>query len=158
MKTIILTFCVLISLLHPELEKPLAIPEFEKFLIKNYRATQKQRAICSFDMAIVVVRTDKNGKIVNIDYKNEVSKDIQTNLEFVKGYKFPDMYKINSAEILFFLTVDQQDICPDDTRATNFTASVLRESLNAIQNQVKKQPETIILYNTIQVKVFKPRH
>ncbi|MEJ7694657.1 hypothetical protein [Daejeonella sp.] len=141
-----------------DFQAPVRFPEFEKYVLKNYRATKQQRSECKFIYACIVVQTDKFNKIIDLQFKNDVSGDMKSSLSFLKGYEFHEKYKIAEKPILFFLTVDQQDICPMASDTTNVTILVLKESLTIIKTQIGKNSESIILYDVIPVKIFKPSH
>jgi len=140
------------------LQAPARFSEFEKYVIKNYRATIQQRSECKFFYASIVVQTDKSNKIIDLQFQNGVSEDMKSSLSFLKGYEFPAKYKVDENPILFFLTVDQQDICPMVPDTNNISIRVLKESLTIIKTQLDKDSESIILYDVIPVKIFSPSH
>ena len=159
MKAIIILFSfIFLTSFQGNLQAPVSFPEFEKYIIKNYRVTKQQKSECKFYYASIVVQTDKINQIVDLQFKNDISEDMKTSFNFIKGYQFSEKYKINGRSVLFFLTVDQQDICPGVVDSSCVTNLVLKESLATIEEQLQKEPNTIILYKVVPIKVFKPRH
>ena len=160
MKTILIfcSFFILSISQQVRAQEPVDFTEFNKFILKNYRVLKQHRSECSFNYTSVVVQVDTANKVINLQFNKEISDDMKSSFNFIKGFQFSKSYNINERSILFFLVIDQQEICPVIYESGQTPQLVLRQGLNSIREQLQKDPKTIILYEPLIVKVFKTSH
>jgi hypothetical protein len=153
----ILTFLLLIITSYKSNSQEIVqkLSDFEIFITKNYRVTQTHRTECKFEYANVVLKIDENNKVVNYHLINEASEEMKNSFNFIKGYQFPRSEKINQQPLLFFLAIDQQEICSNLYGFNQTPASALEKTLLDIKKQLESNSKTIIMYNMITIKVFK---
>lgn len=141
----------------PKLETQ-KFPEFFKYILKNYRVSTESTIVCQLNYASIVLTVDKSNKIVDCQVKGKVAADIKNTLSFIKGYQFPETSKIQEKPILFFITFDTQEICPPIHSSDLSTTTLLKETFRRIEEQLTREPQTIVLYDVVPIKIFKPRH
>lgn len=147
-------FIVLTAFQNANIKPPLEIPEFKIHILKNYRFPRQYRSECKFFYASIIAQTNKANKIIGLQFKNEISDGMKGSFNFINGYQFPEKYKINGKPVLFFLNIDLEEICPGVSDSSHVTNVVLKESLNNIKEQLQKEPNTVILYEVVPVKVY----
>ncbi len=133
-------------------------PEFKKFMMRNYGVTQTHRSECKFEYASVILKINESNKIIDYQISNEVPGETKKSFNFIKGYQFPKSYKINKRPVLFFLAVDHQEVCPILYGSDQTPTSIIEQTLSDIKEQLKNNPKTIVMYDLVIVKVFKPSH
>ncbi len=137
-------------------QSPQTFPEFYKFIRKNYRVGTQQKAACKIYNASIVLSIDKSNRITDFEVKTEFREEVKSNLGFIKGYQFPVKNLINQRAILFFMTFDLDEICPNIPTTSQNVIAMFEACLTTIRDQLKTNPETIVLYEVVPIKIFKP--
>lgn len=153
MKRVILAFVLIISCYHAN-GQTLEIPELEKHVGRNWRATPAERAYCQHIYYSIIVDTDQQGKIKSWKYNNDIPGSFNKQFDFLKNFQVPKKYKLENSTILFFITVDQTIVCPTATAHLQETTNVMTELLENIATQLGKNPRTRIIYRPFWAKLF----
>jgi len=104
--------------------------------------------------AIVKVKTDAGNRITGYSFINQPAEGVKQGFKFLTGYQFPKTMPINGRPIVFYLGIDNLNICKEKPGDRVYYAPnrVVEVITGHIQNILKENPRTIIIPNMVMVK------
>lgn len=152
MNKIIISLLFFLAVTKPSMGQ-IGIPEFSKFFGKQFRVSPAFRKNCEFSFFSILMQTDNSGTIKSVDFKNEVPEDMKVYFDFLKGYQFPEKYAIKNKPVLFFITIDRSDYCPDFKVTNPHMNEIMRTPLLIIKKQLAANAKTIVFYDTFVTRL-----
>lgn len=127
------------------------LSDFVRFVTKSYRLPKTVLRDCKWNYAMVVVHTNRSNEVIKIDFVNtEVSDDLKRSFDFLIGYQFSKNIRLDRRPIMFMLTVEQLGgMGCDSPERSQSPPSILQRVLINMKEQLKREPNTIIIYEPI---------
>lgn len=129
--------------------------DFITFVGKEFQLPQDLKYNCEWMYAVVRVKTDVHNRIISYDFVNKIPEDMKHSFDFLHGYRFPQTMKINKHPIVFYLSVNNTEICKpkaDDFKYTpNQVVNIIATILLKIQ---KDDPKTIFIPEMITKEYY----
>lgn len=134
---------------------------FFRYVYKNFKIPPEISEDCNFNYAVVVLKTDKQGKIRTVDIAND-SKVKAQSLTFLKSYRIGREANLRNRYVLFFLLFDQRKYttlrCVSPYEIGGGPTQIFTDALRYVSAQLKKDPTTIISYDPIILVMSDPSH
>ena len=115
---------------------------------------------CQWSYAIVVAETDNQNNIVKIQFMNDVSSNLKTNFNVLKGYHFPVSYKVGRQAVIFYFSVDNREICKAQNADFTyvFPNDVLLKIAGDLGEARKKFPNAIFIAEPVLKILYETQH
>lgn len=137
--------------------KPASFDAFRQFVANTHRVPTSLKKNCNWHYAVVKVNSDNHGKVTGYEVLNDAEEDLKKSFSFLVGYKFDKRLGVNRRPVVFILTVfSRQEDCDGPTviiSPTDAIASVF----GLLNEQRKKEPRTIFLYDVILKGIYTNR-
>ncbi|MBB5396351.1 hypothetical protein [Mucilaginibacter sp. AK015] len=148
------SYTILLILLLPIISKSQSHPgvqAFTKFVSKNYRLPEELKSNCEWMYAIVKVKTDNHNRIIKYEFVNKPTEGMKKPFDFLIGYQFPKATKINGHPIIFYLGIDNLEICKEKPGDKVFYApnDVVSTITSYMQKILRDDPKTIFVPNLV---------
>jgi len=131
---------------------------FLDFVRVKFYPPESIKRICTWQYAIIKVKTDDNNVITSYQIENKVTTDLINSFSFLNGYKFDKNISINKRPIVFCVSIENQriDNC-DVQKPLNYKHEEATKKLNTYKlEQEKKKSNNIYINKIITEIVFDP--
>lgn len=122
---------------------------FEIFIEKNLVVPQSVKYDCSWNYAIVKVQTDKQGEIVNWKCINDCPDSLKRSFRFLSGYKFDKSLKIDKRTIIFYVLIENSEVCTTPPNRTYTPNEVIKQIFYCFKRETEIDNNAIIIYEPI---------
>jgi hypothetical protein len=129
---------------------------FIKFVGKKYRLPEDLRTNCSWMYAIVRVKTNKDNKIISYDFINNLSEEMKASFGILIGYQFSQKMKINGHPIIFYLLVDNSEVCIPKKKDASYTPDQVFNFMITNFDKIQKTDPRAIVISTPAYTMYYP--
>lgn len=161
MKKILIIILIFLGLsLKGNCQEVKVLKDFFKHLVNNYKVPETFKKDCYFNYAAVLIKTNDHNKITEVKVINAVDMALTNSLQFLNGYEFSSRPNLKKGPILFFIVYDWKNDkgveCEDSFWFGSSTTKVFSIGLETVDNQLKNDPTTKVIYNPMVVNLNSP--
>lgn len=130
---------------------------FFYMISKNFRVSDSIKNNCNWQYAIVLLKTNLNGKITSAKVVNENAPDeMKRAFSFLNGYTFPANYKFKNKYVAFYYSISNYQVCvPKDTDIRTLPDEAISKVL-AIYLEIKQRNPQVFIIPEIYSRAFVP--
>ncbi|QKJ31384.1 hypothetical protein HQ865_16975 [Mucilaginibacter mali] len=123
---------------------------FIHYVSRSLNPPQSVKENCEWQYAIVKVKPDRQGRIINCSILNKVSDDLKNSFGFLKGYQFPASMHINGRPVVFCVSImNEKSACA--TQRLYTPSQSLGIVFADLRVQQMHQPQTLFLFDMVDV-------
>ncbi|RKR81555.1 hypothetical protein BDD43_1702 [Mucilaginibacter gracilis] len=83
---------------------------FLDFVSTHFKPPETVKRVCTWQYAIVKVKTDGKSEIIDYHIENKVSNDLINSFQFLKGYHFNSGLNMRNRSLVFFYSIENQRV------------------------------------------------
>jgi hypothetical protein len=153
------TLLIFLSILLFQDPKPkMDFEKFRYFVIHKYKTPPSLKADCNWRYAYVKLKVNGANKVIDYNTLNDVSDTLKNSLAYLKGYQFPRDMPIKQKPIVFMFIQDNlREDCKIPRSVVHTPTEMANMLLFYLGEQVKKEPQTIVLYQPILTTLQGPQ-
>lgn len=127
---------------------------FLDFVRFKFYPPESVKRVCTWQYAIIKVKTDRNNVITSYHVENKVSSDLINSFSFLKGYAFDKNIPINKHPIVFCVSIENRrtDSC-DIPKPLNYKHEEPASKLKLYKLQHANKKMDLIYIKTIITEI-----